>query len=64
MLCNNLAAALEELGAPREADALYRRALIICEANFPPSHPRVKHILDKREKLQSVLFTFPGLRTR
>jgi len=95
VLCNNLAAALEELGAPpplplspappspsppspplalaasffspgapRDADALYVRALSICEANFPPSHPRVRHILDKRAKLQAVLFQFPGLRAR
>ena len=31
---------------------------------LPPSHPRVRHILDKRAKLQAVLFQFPGLRAR
>ena len=59
-----LAASFFSPGAPRDADALYVRALSICEANFPPSHPRVRHILDKRAKLQAVLFQFPGLRAR
>lgn len=49
---NNLAATLEKLGAPRDAEALYVHAIYICEARLPPAHPRAAHIRKKLAALQ------------
>ena len=61
VVCNNLAATVEKRGMPREAEALYVRAIAICEERLPPDHPRVKHIRTKLATLREALFSFPGL---
>ena len=58
---NNLAATVEKLGQPREAQALYRHAIAICNESLSPDHPRRKHIEGKLKELEAQLFTFPGL---
>ena len=58
---NNLAATLEKRGMPRDAEAMYKRAIAICEAKLRPDHPRIKHIRGKLKQLQASLFSFPGL---
>ena len=61
VVLNNLASTMEKLGSPREAQALYREAIVICNASLPPSHPRLKHIQAKLAELELQLFSFPGL---
>ena len=59
---NNLAATVEKRNSPRDAQALYRHAIAICNnAALPPDHPRVKHIHAKLAELETQLFSFPGL---
>ena len=58
---NNLAATLEKRLMPRDAEALYLKAIAICEERMAPDHPRVKHIRKKLAELQATLMQFPGL---
>ena len=46
---------------PRDAEALYLRAISICEERMPPDHPRIRHIRQKLATLRQSLFAFPGL---
>ena len=52
VILNNLGATCEKLHQPREADALYRRAIAICEATLPAGHARTAHIRSKLKTLQ------------
>ncbi|KAL1529276.1 hypothetical protein AB1Y20_000230 [Prymnesium parvum] len=61
VILNNLAATLEKLNQPREAEALYCQAIAICEASIPVNHARTTHIRAKLKKLQENLIVFPGL---
>ena len=61
VVLNNLASTMEKLGSPREAQALYREAIVICNASLPPGHARLKHIQAKLAELELQLFSFPGL---
>ena len=50
---NNLATALEKLGELGEAEALYRRALVVCvQAGLPPGNARIAHIRGKLDALE------------
>ena len=55
VVCNNLAATLEKLERPREAEDLYVRAIGICEAKMAPDHPRLRHIRTKLQALRDTL---------
>ena len=61
VVLNNLASTMEKLGSPREAQALYRQAIAICNASLPRGHPRLKHIQAKLAELELQLFSFPGM---
>jgi hypothetical protein len=58
VLCNNLAATMENLSAPREAETLYLRALDLCRRHMPPGDPRMVHIQGKLDRLKAGSFAF------
>lgn len=58
VLCNNLAATMENLNSPLEAEELYLRALDLCRQHMPPGDPRMNHIQGKLNRLKAAPFAF------
>jgi hypothetical protein len=58
VLCNNLAATMQNLNSPREAEALYLRALDLCRRHMPPGDSRMAHIQGKLDRLKAEPFAF------